>query len=235
MDSPFFSRLVADAANIKESGRWAAMNEKIACLAKNPGDGNAWQVQLLGALCFQVFSEYRRLQDARGAERTDPSLLAWRARNLLELSVWSTYFARSRENAWRLYEDAGRDAKNVLDVFEQWGQVAGQPVDWLSPIADGKNHLSRRAASEAIGSLDGRYMRVDDAAGECGLKDMLKVVNKMLSKFAHPTAMQILGMVDEERQSLQRDTFHALGCCFFVGAFSALENSLMLERGLVQP
>ena len=235
MDNSLLSQFVADAANIKESGRWAAMNEKIVCLAKNPGVGKAWQVQLLGALCFQVFSEYRRLQDARAAERTDPSLLAWRARNLLELSVWSAYFAKSCENAWRLYEDAGRDAKNVLDVFERWGKGTGQPVDWLSPIADGKDDLSRRAASEGIESLDGRYMRVEDAAGECGLKDMFKVMNKMLSKFAHPTAMQILGMADDEKQSLQRDTFYALGCCFFVGAVSALEKSVPLTRGPVQP
>lgn len=235
MDNQVFSQFVADAANIKESGRWVAMNEKIVCLAKNPGVGNAWQVQLLGALCFQIFSEYQRLQDERAAERIDSSLLAWRARNLLELSVWSTYFARSRENARRLYEDAGRDAKNVLDVFEHWGQAAGQPVDWLSAIADGKNDLSRRAASEGIESLDGRYMRVEGAAGECGLKDMFKTMNKMLSKFAHPTAMQILGMADYEKQSLQRDTFYALGCCFFLGAFSALENSVPFVRDLVQP
>jgi hypothetical protein len=211
------------------------MNEKIVRLAENPGDGNAWQVQLLGALCFQVLSEYRRLQDAHAAERTDPALLAWRARNLLELSVWSTYFARSRENARRLYEEAGRDAKNVLDVFERWGQGAGQSADWLSPIADGKDDLSRRAASEGIESLDGRYMRVEDAAGECGLKDMFKVMNKILSKFAHPTAMQILGIADVERQSLQRDMFYAQGCCFFLGAFSALENSVAFVWGQEQP
>jgi hypothetical protein len=235
MDNPLFSQFVADAANIKESGRWAAMNEKIACLAKNPGVGNEWRAQLLGSLCFQVFSEYRRLQDACAAERTDPSLLAWRARNLLELSVWSAYFARSRENAWRLYEDAGRDAKDVLDAFERWGQTAGQPIDWLSAIAEGKNDLSLRATSEGIESLDARYMRVEDVASQCGLKDMFKVTNKILSKFAHPTAMQILGVADEEKQSLQRDTFYALGCCFFLGAFSALEKSVPFARGPVQP
>ena len=235
MDNPNFSQFVADAANIKESGRWAALNERIVCLAKNPGVDNAWQVQLLGALCFQAFWEYLRLQDARAAERTDPSLLAWRARNLLELSVWSTYFARRRENARKLYEEAGRDAKDVLDVFERWGQAAEPPVDWLSAIADGKNDLSRRAATEGIESLDGPYMRVEKAADECGLKDMFKNMNKLLSKFAHPTAMQILGMADDQKQSLQRDTFYALGCCFFVGAFSALENSVPFVLGSVKP
>jgi Family of unknown function (DUF5677) len=235
MDNPVFSQFVADAANIEESGRWAAMNKKIVSLAKNPGVGNAWQVQLLGGLCCQVFSEYRHLQDAREAERTNPSVLAWRARNLLELSVWSAYFSKSRENARRLYEDAGRDAKDVLDKFERWGQAAGQPVDWLSAIADSKNDLSRRAAGEGIESLDGRYMRVADAAGKCGLKDMFETMNKMLSKFAHPTAMQILGMADDDKQSRQRETFYALGCCFFHGAFCALEISVPFVRGPAQP
>ena len=204
------------------------MNEKLICLAKNPAGGNAWEVQLLGGLCFQVLSEYRHLRDAHTAKGADPSLLAWRARNLLELSVWSTYFARPRENARRLFEDTGRDAKDVLDVLAQWGEGAGLPVDWLSRIADGVSDLSRRAASEGIESLDDRYLRVEDAAGECGLKDKFKVLNKMLSKFAHPTAMQILGVADDEKQSLQRDTFYALGCCFFLGAFTALENSVPL-------
>ena len=204
------------------------MNERLVCLAKKPTASNAWEVQLLCGLCFQVLSEYRHLRDAHDANGADPSLLAWRARNLLELSVWSTYIARTRENARRLYEDAGRDAKDVLDVLAHWGEGAGLPVDWLSRIADGKSDLSLRAASEGIESLDDPYLRVEGAAGECGLKDKFKVLNKMLSKFAHPTAMQILGVADEEKQYLQRDTFYALGCCFFLGAFTALENSVRL-------
>lgn len=74
-------------------------------------------------------------------------------------------------------------------------------------------------------------MRVEDAADKCGLKDGFTTMNKLLSKFAHPTAMQILGMADDEKQSLQQDIFYALGCCFFVGAFSALENSVLFARG----
>ena len=221
-----YSQFIVDAANIKESGRWVAMKEKIDSLAKNPGADNAWRVELLDALCFQVCSEYRRLQAARASEPTDPSLLAWRARNLLELSVWSTYFAKSRENARGLYEDAGRDVTNLLEDFERWGQGAAQTDDWFSTIADGKNDLSRRAASEGIESLDGRYMRVDTAARECGLADKFTTMNKLLSKFAHPTAMQILGNANEEKKLLQRDTFYAHGCCFFVGAFNALESSV---------
>ena len=117
--SPEMKKFIDDAAQVRESGRWAAMNEGIKALAANPGPNNAWQVQVLGGLCFKVFNEYLRLQDAANSERPDTSLLAWRARNLLELSVWATYFGKGRDNAFRLYEDAGRDVMDLLEKFEK--------------------------------------------------------------------------------------------------------------------
>ena len=56
----------------------------------NPGPDDAWHVQLSGCLCSQLFSEYLLLKRADGDESDrDSSLLAWRGRNLLELTAWS--------------------------------------------------------------------------------------------------------------------------------------------------
>ena len=89
---PEFTKFVDDAANIATSGRWAAVNAGIKRLAANPGVGNEWYVQLKGSLYFQVFSEYLHLKKAYEEKQDgDVSLLAWRARNLLELSGWSIY------------------------------------------------------------------------------------------------------------------------------------------------
>lgn len=222
--SPEFAKFVNDAADVKTSGRWAAMNAKIERLAAKPGAGNEWHVQLFGSVCYQVLSEYHRLERAYSAEGENASLLAWRARNLLELSVWATYFVTSRENARRLYEDAGRDILDLVSAFEKWGQATAQPADWLGPLASGKQDLSQRAAADGIETLEGTYKRVADAAKECGMSDHFAVSFKMLSKFAHPTAMQILGAPDEGRQALQRDCFFSQGCLFFTGAFVALES-----------
>ncbi len=87
--NPEFAKFVNDAADVKTSGRWSATNAKIERLAAKPGAGNEWHVQLFGSICYQVLSEYHRLQNAYSAERENASLLAWRARNLLELSVWA--------------------------------------------------------------------------------------------------------------------------------------------------
>jgi hypothetical protein len=222
---PEFSKFVDDAASIKASGRWDAVNAKIQRLAEKPGVGNEWYVQLFGALCYQVFSEYHQPENVYGRSE-NASLVAWRARNLLELSVWSTYFVRSRASARRLYEDAGRDVLDILSAFEKWGHATAQSTDWLGPLADGKEDLSRRAGTEGIETLEGAYKRVDDAAKECGMKDHYTVSFTMLSKFAHPTAMQILGTMDEAKHTSQRDCFFSLGCLYFTGAFVALESEV---------
>jgi hypothetical protein len=222
--NPELAKSVDDAADIKTSGRWDAINAKIRRMAAKPGLDNEWYVQLFGALCYQVFSEYHLMEHAYGEERQNASLLAWRARNLLELSVWSQYFIKGREQARRLYEDAGRDTLELIGAFEKWGQSTAQSTDWLGPLASGKQDLSQRAAAEGIETLDGSYKRVSDAAKDCGMADHYSLSFKMLSKFSHPTAMQILGAPDEARHGLQRDCFFSQGCLFFTGAFVALES-----------
>jgi hypothetical protein len=225
--TPEFSRFVDDAAKIGTSGRWGAVNAAIGKLAANPGLDNEWYVQLFGSLCYQVFSEYRLLKNAYAEKReSDASLLAWRARNLLELSVWALYFTKSRENARRLYEDAGRDVLDILRAFEQWGRATAQSTDWLRPLTSEKQDLSQRAEAEGIETLEGSYKRVADAAKDCGF-EYYSLSFKMLSKFAHPTAMQIVGAPDEAKHALQRDCFFSQGCLFFTGAFVALEGHLI--------
>ncbi len=225
---PEFSRLVDDAANIGTSGRWSAVNAEIERLAANPGVDNAWYVQVFGSLCFKVFSEYLLLKRAYAEKGDgDGSLLAWRARNLLELSVWSMYCSKSREGARRLYEDAGRDALGLFSAFKTWGVATAQCSDWLELFTSAKQDLSQRAASDGIETLDGPYKQVNEAAKECGIGDHFRLSYKMLSKFAHPTAMQILASPDEAKNTMQRDCFFSQGCLFFTGAFVTLESHLI--------
>jgi hypothetical protein len=221
---PEFAKFVNDAADVKVSGRWSAMNAKIERLAAMPGAGAEWHVQLFGSICYQVLSEYNRLENAYRAPGENASLLAWRARNLLELSVWSKYFVTSRENARRLYEDAGRDIMDLVSAFEKWGRATAQSADWFGPLASGKQDLSQRAMADGIEILEGSYKRITDAAKDCGMSEHFAVSFKMLSKFAHPTAMQMLGAPDVGRHTLQRDCFFSQGCLFFTGAFVALES-----------
>jgi hypothetical protein len=230
MDS-VFARFVTAAEEIRTSGRWEAVNAAIEALAASPGPDGVWRVEVFGALAFRVFSEYSALRRAYEQKRDDDSsLLAWRARNLLELSVWSAYCAASTENARRFYADAGRDAANIFSAFYRWGELVGQEADWLDPLAGAKDRLSARASAKGIETLEGPYKRVRDAARETGTGDNFNVSYMFLSKFAHPTAMRILAPHDEEKNTLQRDCFFGQGCLFFAGAIEALERALTIEQ-----
>ncbi len=225
---PEFLRLVEAAADISASGRWTAVNARIEALVANPGSDNAWWVQLFASLCAHNFTEYHSLKHAyENKQNDDAALLAWRARNLLELSVWSTYCAKNRACARRVYEDAGHDLCEIFDTFTKWGVATTQDSDWLEPLAEAKRNLSERALRlEGIDSIDGPYQQVRQAAKECGLGEHFNLSFKLLSKFAHPTAMQILAPPNEKSEQLQREMFFSQGCLFFTGAFNALEGQL---------
>jgi hypothetical protein len=224
---PEFQRLVDAAAEVAATGRWDAVNERIKNLAANPGPDSAWHVQILGCLCSQLFSEYLLLKRAYGDESDrDSSLLAWRARNLLELTVWSLYCGKGRVNARRLYEDAGRDVLGIYSAYEKWGTATVKEAEFINLFSSAKQELSIRAAADGIVSLDGDFKKVNEAAEEVGIGEHFRLSYKMLSKFAHPTAMRILAPPDDARNALQRDCFFSQGCLYFRGAFDSLESQL---------
>ncbi|OEJ69397.1 DUF5677 domain-containing protein [Magnetovibrio blakemorei] len=217
---------IRKAVEIKTSGRWAELDQKICQLADNHNGHETWQIKVLRSLCFRNFSEYLALKKAYEDFGSEPSLLAWRARNLLEISVWSLYCARNRENTRIFFEDSGRDIIGIPNEFIKWGKITSKDDDWLKHIESVKQDISTRFASEGIESLDGSYKQVRSAASECGFEDGFNVFYKLFSKFAHPTAMLIMADTELEKEKLQKNMFFSHGCMFFVGAFTELEKAL---------
>ncbi len=222
---------VEQAAGIATSGRWDTVNEAVKQWAARPkGKGEMWYGEIFANLCFRVFYEYSALKEAYTAPppKDDLALLSWRARNLLELSVWATFCAKDRDNARQFFEDLGRDASNLLKGFQTWGEATNQSPDWFRKGADAREGLANAALVRGIASIDGQFTKVADAAGEIGIAHHFSLMNKLLSKFAHPTAMLILG--NSEVRNMLKDSVFANGCLFFVGAFVALEN--ISKRGV---
>jgi hypothetical protein len=220
---------IDEAAVIATSGRWEAVNERIAFLCRKPAPHDGWWVELFSSLCQEIFSEYLSMKGAYENKRYgDSAVIAWRSRNLLELSVCAIFCAKSIDNTRRVYEDAGRDVRGIFDVFIKWGTATAQPSDWLDPISTAKEELAAQALSEhGIDSLDGPYKEVRDAAEECGFGLHFNAGFKLASKFAHPTAMRILAQYDETKEALLQDIFFSQGCLYFVGAFGAIEGLLV--------
>jgi len=135
--APDFEQMVSLAAQISTSGRWNSINEKLRALAQAPGPRPRWWIQIMGDLLSKVFNECLKLKQSFD-EHGEPSLLACRASNLLELSIWSQYCSKTQENARRLHKDAGRDEIGVYEGFSKWGISTSQDPDFLSLFSEAK-------------------------------------------------------------------------------------------------
>lgn len=121
---------------------------------------------------------------------------AWNARNLLELWIWVKYCSTSPENARRFHEDALRDVRGLIDAHDSMCKHAG--------IANTTGDEARKRLDElaleklGITSLDPAFERVSEAARGVGLGDQFNAWNKHLSKFAHPTAGLVIGVMHQD-------------------------------------
>src|ERR1035441_8540165 len=124
------------------------------------------------------------------------SLAAYCARNILELWVWTTYCIKSPGNANDFVQDAMKDINGLLIPIRRLASLAGpdstkswSPETWaaLSTI-------------DSMGKLKTDFIPVSEAANTIGKEDgaIFSILNKVFSKFAHPTALVVSGIMNEE-------------------------------------
>lgn len=155
-------------------------------------------------------------------ERHRISTVAWLTRNLLELSVWIQYCNLSDENAKRFHDDAVRDAYGLWKAIESLpvleakhakhflaglARDAFDPSQAIKEIAEinqdfpvvqelSLDSIQQQFSmlAQAIGEakLSDNYTKISHAAQEIGRGDLFQKQNRILSKFAHPTALILL-------------------------------------------
>lgn len=120
---------------------------------------------------------------------------AWNARNLLELSVRTKYFLASKDNAKRFHDDALRDAHGLLGAHEQLYDMTGK----VNTLKDKTRTRLERVPRERLGValLDSKYEKVINVAKKMGLKRWYDASNTYLSKYAHPTAFLVIGVMHQ--------------------------------------
>lgn len=135
--------------------------------------------------------------------RDDLPAAAWNARNCLEMWIWAEYCSASRENAWRFHTDALRDVQGLATAHHNICKELGYKND----VDSTRIAINRVAVKQLnLESVDANYLRVSEAATSVGLDDRYSPNNKFLSKFAHPTAALVIGVMHNEprfRQNFQ--------------------------------
>jgi hypothetical protein len=135
--------------------------------------------------------------DLLGATESPEALpaVAWNARNMVELAVWIKYCGHSEKNARRFHEDALRDLKGLVYSLAQLNKLIGTRYEQ----EQSSHEMLDRMAQTKLGldSLDEHYATVSFAAKQVGLSVWYSPTNKFLSKFAHPTAVLVIGIMHQ--------------------------------------
>jgi galactitol-specific phosphotransferase system IIB component len=131
------------------------------------------------------------------AEQTEGlPAVAWNARNLLELWIWIKYCEASRENARRFHEDALRDALGLTVSLSKMFDMRGLVNDFEDQAREALKAVALK--DQGVDSVDTNYERVAEAARKIGEYDWYTACNALLSKFAHPTAVLVVGIMHQD-------------------------------------
>ena len=132
--------------------------------------------------------------------------VAWATRNLLELLVWVLYCKKDPTNAEEFYKDSYRD---LLDIYKKLPDSYSRDPNSFSFAKEHKN-LIEVAQKNQIYNVEGRFTDIRVVAKELGLDDY-SIHYMMLSKFAHPTALEIFAPRAEEDDKYFKKMFYDNG------------------------
>lgn len=205
----------------------AKLNSIYRALAENHQQLEPWRLSLTIDLVDSVKRNCLELLETIEKDRLPAA--AWIARNLLELLVWVKYCGVSVENAWKFHEDALRDLKGLTDVHQKICDILGIENETSGITVQ----MMKDVAFEKLGlkDIDSKYLSVADASKEEGVNlNFFPPSHKFLSKFAHPTAALVHGIMPQTEIRLNLQAI-----CTTEGVYFAAQSTLTVEAQLGMP
>lgn len=215
--------LISDANALNKAVRQTVHDQLINKL-KNHDE--LWKWRVVGGLFSLTFEHYDAMMDAYKRNRPI-STLAFHARSLLELFVWTKYALDSDENIRLIDEDALKNAKDIADILQK------KSFDFDLKSANEK--LTNLARSSGYQEPSKKYLRTDKLPVEQEVTEYYLAANKVLSKLAHPSGFTIVGLVDGSGESEIMPVIVQDACNWFIviikalAALSEIETTQKLE------
>lgn len=151
--------------------------------------------------------------------------IAWLTRNLLELSVWVDFCNLSAGHARRFRDDTMKDLHGLGQAIQKLGEH--QHGERNANLDGALNRLATFAQPFGIDKLTDDFTRVSAAAHELGRGREFLHLNKILSKFAHPTAWAVHNALLVDFDAGFRDMFLKDGVVFAVDSLSAVRTYIL--------
>jgi hypothetical protein len=196
-----------------------------------PGDRKVHANALL-CLARATMTNYNITVQAYTAEHIQQ--IAWATRNLLELSVWTDYCAKSSNNANRFLTDALRDGMGIFRAMENLSSLATKNPRTLKNLAankvmidTAKRQLSDGAVKLGVSNLDHRYKKLGAVVKELGETQATAYNNAiaLLSKFVHPTSLIVTMDLDSSWTKPMIDGFFEIALAFADGSLNEIASA----------
>jgi hypothetical protein len=146
-------------------------------------------------------------------EDDEQTLMAWSCRNLLELAIFTKFALSSRANADEFAADRLIDGLQIgtslkkLELYLNPQQV-GSALDAV--INQFKKQMSDKGITRT------KFHSVKELAKQVGMLDEYETINKVCSKFVHPSAWSLFTAdIGSVRFPEARELFYASGALFF--------------------
>lgn len=171
------------------------------------------------ALSDAAKTNYRDLR--KGFEEDEQTLMAWSCRNLLELAIFTKFALSSKANADEFAAHRLIDGLHIgislkkLELYLNPGLTAST----LDAVVEA---FERQIRDEGI-NPNKRYLTAGDWASKVGMQEEYSTMNKVCSKFVHPTAWSLFTAdIGSERFPDAGDIFYGCGTKYFMTVFAEI-------------
>jgi hypothetical protein len=148
----------------------------------------------------------------------DQTLIAWSCRNLLEIAIFTKFALRSKKNANEFAADRLIDGLQIGVALKKL-EMHLNPEVKESPYDKMIDSFSSQMTDEGITRT--KFLEVRKLAEQVEMLDEFETINKVSSKFIHPTAWSLLTAdIGAERFPEARDLFFAYGALYFATVFA---------------
>ena len=193
-----------------------------------------WRVRQLKRFGEQLSIAGADLERARKEKRI--SIVAWNARNFLELWIWVQFCCVSENNAKRFRDDTERDFYGLMKAFGKMAQLATGIED--ARFTGTLEKLKDLGKAHGIENLGDDFKRVSEAADELGHKEFFLLNNKFLSKLAHPTAFVVHSSGSMKSEEDVRDMIFVDGAKYAIDSMRRINNliaTVFRREGVANP
>jgi hypothetical protein len=186
-------------------------------------EGERWYTEIFIGLAADTLTSYQGLHEAFAGKKL--MYMAWSARNLMELDLWTYYVTSSRRNARSFYEERLVDANDIARELKGFLPK----VDFLEPLLkelDKQFVVLENDLCEAGIAKNRKYLKVSEVAKIRGDHRAYYTPNKILSKLVHPTAASILGRMDDPTNHFMCSIMCVAGSGCSIGVFDKIDAHL---------